>query len=47
MNYTLAGYVCKIFTTFLNKKPKAVFSFLINNERFNHLLNHIESRSVG
>lgn len=47
VNYTLAGYVCKVFGVFFSKKPVPVMKFLLDSERFKLLLNHIESRSVG
>lgn len=46
VNYTLAGYVSKIFGSFLTKKPVVVLTFLLSPSRFASLLNHIESRSV-
>lgn len=47
MNYTLAGYVSKVLVSFYNKKPIAVIDYLLDENRFESLLNHIESRSVG
>lgn len=47
INYTLAGYVSKIFSVFHSKKPQSVSKFLLEPERFTKLINHIESRSVG
>ena len=47
VNYTLAGYVSKVLIAFYNKKPLIVIEYLLDGERFEHLLNHIESRSVG
>lgn len=46
INYTLAGYVSKIFMAFLAKKPAAVLKFLLD-KRFEKILEHIESRSVS
>lgn len=42
----MAGYVCKIFGSFLTKKPSAVIPFLLVGDRFEDILHHIESRSV-
>lgn len=47
VNYTLAGYVSKVFSSFFTKKPQAVSKFLLEPEKFKAILNHIESRSVG
>jgi hypothetical protein len=47
INYTLAGYVSKVFSTFFTKKPLMVMKFLLDPQKFKELLNHIESRSVG
>lgn len=45
VNYTLAGYVSKVFSAFLTKKPTIVLKFLLND--FDSVLKHVESRSVS
>lgn len=47
VNYTLAGYVCRVFGALFAKKQVAVMKYLLDSERFKQILNHIESRSVG
>jgi hypothetical protein len=34
VNYTLAGYVSKVFGAFFTKKPQAVMKFLLEPEKF-------------
>ncbi len=56
VNYTLAGYNCKVLTTLFSKKPAQVIIKLIkfikfifeSNKNYVELIcNHIESKSVG
>lgn len=47
INYTLAGYISKILISFFNKKPLQVLKYVLDAHNFDHLLNHVESRSVG
>ena len=47
VNYTLAGYVSKVLISFYNKKPISVITYLLEEQRLESILNHIESRSVG
>ena len=47
VNYTLAGYVCKILTVFFNKKPAEFMKYILQEENSRMVLDHCESRSVG
>ena len=47
VNYTLAGYVCKILGVFLGKKPVDTLKYLLQPSCCEKMLNHAESRSVG
>ena len=47
VNYTLAGYVCKILGGFFTKKPTEFLKYMLEEEVTHLLLNHCESRSVG
>lgn len=47
VNYTLAGYVSKIASTFFGKKPAEFLRYFLQEEVWRRVLNHAESRSVG
>ena len=47
INYTLAGYVCKILTAFFNKKPAEFMTYILKEENSRAVLDHCESRSAG
>lgn len=47
VNYTLAGYVCKILTMFSTKKLAEFLRYILEPNVCEKVLNHAESRSVG
>lgn len=47
VNYTLAGYVCKILGSLLVKRPAELMKYILQESMMHKIINHAQSRSVG
>ena len=47
MDYTLAGYTCKVLEMLLKKEPYKLRRFIFKNDWYDKMLNHVTSQSVS
>jgi hypothetical protein len=46
LNPVLVGYFCRVVNTLISRKRNQLIPFLFKKEAFNHLINHLDCKSV-